>query len=68
MFYSVAKYIPFWFLRDLLYINVVTYFILNDSIPYPIYQNKKGVVGLLAKDTITNINTTQLLTLPRGWC
>ena len=37
MFYPVPKYIPSLFLQDILYINVVTYVVLNDRIPYPIY-------------------------------
>ena len=37
MFYPVPKYISVLFLQNILYINVVTYVVLNDSIPYPIY-------------------------------
>ena len=65
MFYPVPKYIPFLFLQDIIYINMVTYVVLNDSIPYPIYTKiKKVVVGLMAKDTTSNINPTRLLTEP----
>ena len=41
MFYPVQKYIPLLFLRDLLYINLVTYVVINDSIAYPMYTKKK---------------------------
>ena len=69
MFYPVSKYIPFLFLQVILYINVIIYVVLNDSISYPIYiKIKKVVVGLMAKDTTSNINPTRLLTEPLGWC